>query len=89
MIPWSICKQINEKKNIVITGANRGLGLYLAKEFLIEGHNLVYYQEQIIFKKTIYKKQLLKIKKIIFAKLDLEKKMTLIKLKILSKKKIK
>ena len=29
------------KKNIVITGVNRGLGFYIAQNFLNEGHNLI------------------------------------------------
>ena len=35
-----------KKKNIVITGANRGLGLFLAEKFAQEGHNMFCYQEK-------------------------------------------
>lgn len=77
-----------KKKNIVITGANRGLGLYLAKEFLIEGHNLVLLSRTNNFKKQ-FTKTTFKDQKIIFAKLDLEKKNDINKVKNLVKKRLK
>ena len=28
-------------KNIIISGSNSGLGLFLSKKFIIDGHNLI------------------------------------------------
>ena len=45
-----------KKKNIVITGANRGLGLFLAEKFAQEGHNMF-----LLSRKKIKTKKLKKI----------------------------
>ena len=77
-----------KKKNIVITGANRGLGLYLANGFFNEGHNLVLLSRKKNSEKKFTKKTF-KDQKIIFAKLDLEKKNDINKVTNLVKKKLK
>ena len=77
-----------KKKNIVITGVNRGLGFYLAEEFLNEGHNLDLLTRKKYLKKK-FKKPICKNQKIIFAKLDLEKENDIYKVKNLITKKLK
>lgn len=77
-----------KEKNIVITGVNRGLGFYIAQNFLNEGHNLILLSRTNNIKKEliqpIRKKQI-----IITKKLDLEKKKDIIRIKDIIKKKFK
>lgn len=77
-----------KKKNILITGANRGLGLYLSEMFMNEGHNLF-----LLSRSNKAKNKIKKInsneQKIIFSNLDLNKKNEIIKIKNLIKKKFK
>lgn len=75
-----------KKKNIVITGANRGLGLFLAEKFAQEGHNMF-----LLSRKKIKTKKLKKIfnlnQKNNFGKLDLENKNDILKISRKIKKK--
>ena len=77
-----------KKKNIIITGANRGLGLFLAERFAKEGHNIFLLSRKKIrsqkLKNTINYNQ-----KVSYGKLDLESKKDILKISKQIKKKFK
>ena len=76
-----------KKKNIVITGTNRGLGLYLTKKFIEEGNNIFLLSRN----KKISKKleNITRSQKIFFCKVDLKNKKDILKASKLIKKKFK
>lgn len=77
-----------KKKNILITGANRGLGFYLANQLISEGHNLILLS-RLNSAKNKFKKKYPYNQKIVFSRFDLEKKSEIIKITKLVKKKFK